>query len=69
LCFLGHRINRILRERAAAADPKIRHRFYKNGTDLSTITNDTEPEHWHNVAQNRAAWKSTMLIEARTTAQ
>ena len=65
----GHRINRMLRDRAAAAGPKIRHRFYKNGTDLSTITSDTDSEHWHIVAQDRAAWKSTMLTEAPTTPQ
>ena len=27
----GHRINRILWDRAATADPKIRHQFYENG--------------------------------------
>ena len=65
----GHRVNQILRERAAAADPKIRRRFYKNGTDLSTITSVTDSEHWHIVAQDRATWTSTMLIEAPTTPQ
>ena len=65
----GHRVNRTLRDRAAAADLNICHRFYKNGTDPSTITSDADPEHWHIVAQDRAAWKSTMLIEAPTTPQ
>ena len=49
----GHRINRILRNRAATADPKIRHRFYKNDTDVSRITSDTDPVNWHVVAQDR----------------
>ena len=62
----GHRINRILRERAANADPKIRHRFYKNGTDVSTITSDADPVNWHVVAQDRTTWTSTMLIDAPT---
>ena len=42
----GHRISRILRDRAAIADPKIRHRFYKNGTDVSKITSDVDPVDW-----------------------
>ena len=54
---------------ADATDPKIRHRFYKNGMDLSTITNDINPEHLHIVAQYRATWKSTMLIETPTSLQ
>ena len=65
----GHRVNRTLRVRAVAADPQIRHRFYKNGKDISTITSDTDPEHGHIVAHDRAAWKSTMLIEALATPQ
>ena len=62
----GHRINRILRNRAANADPKIRHRFYKNGTDISKITSDTDPVNWHVVAQDRTTWTSTMLTGVPT---
>ena len=29
--------------------------------DSSTITNDADPEHWHIVAHDRAAWKSTYI--------
>ena len=40
----GHRINRIQRDQAATADPKIRHQVYENGTcmDISRIT-DVDP--------------------------
>ena len=59
-------VNRILRDRAAIADPKIRHRFYKNGTDVSKITSDVDPVNWHVVAQDRTTWKATMLIDVPT---
>ena len=49
-----------LRDRAVNADPKIRHRFYKNGTDVSNITNDADPVNWHVVAQDRTTWTSTI---------
>ena len=62
----GHQINRTLRDRAAIADPKIRHRFYKNGRDVSKITSDVDPVDWHVIAQDRTAWKSTMLIDVPT---
>ena len=62
----GHRINRILRDRAANTDPKIRHRFYKNGTDITKITSDTDPVNWHVVAQDRTTWTSTMLTGVPT---
>jgi len=42
----------------------------RHSTDLSTITSDnTDPEHWHIVAQDRAAWMSTIWIEAPITPQ
>ena len=59
----------VVQYRAAAADPKIRHRFYKNGTGVSTIASDPDPEHWRIVAQDRAAGTSTMLTEAPITPQ
>ena len=62
----GHRINRTLRGRAANTDPKIRHRFYKNGTDITKITSDTGPVNWHVVAQGRTTWTSTMLTGVPT---
>ena len=46
--------------------PKIRHRFHKNGTDVSKITSDVDPVIWHVFAQDRTAWKSTMLIDVPT---
>ena len=48
------------RGRAAIADPTIRHRVYKNGTDVSKITSDVDPGNWHVVAQDRTTWKLTM---------
>ena len=63
----GHQINRTLQDRAATADPKIRHRFYKNGTDVSRIIIDVDPVmNWHVVAQDRTTWRSTMLIDVPT---
>ena len=62
----GHRISRILRDQAATTDPKIRHQFYENGTDVSRITSAVDPVNWHVVAQDRTTWKSTMLIKFPT---
>ena len=63
----GHRINRtLLWDQAAIADPKIRHRFYKNSTDVSRITSDMDSVNWHVVAQDRTTCKSTMLIAVPT---
>ena len=50
-----------VRERATTAVLKDRHRFYKTGTDMSTVTTDTEPVNWHSVAQDWKTWNDTMV--------
>ena len=48
-------------------NPKIRHRFYKNGTAVSRITSEADPANGHGVAKDRAAWKPAMWLDVPPT--